>query len=63
MILTLTESKQACVPNNVASKRLLERLGFDEEGYAKDYLRINGRWEDHILFSLRKKIYNDRRKT
>ena len=53
----------ACLPNNVASKSLLERLGFDQEGYAKDYLRINGRWEDHILFSLRKKIYNDRRKT
>ncbi|TND51068.1 30S ribosomal protein S5 alanine N-acetyltransferase, partial [Aeromonas dhakensis] len=30
---------------------LLERLGFEREGYAKEYLMINGRWEDHILTS------------
>ena len=52
----------ACVPNNIPSKSLLKRLGFDEEGYAKDYLRINGRWEDHILFSLRKKTFHAQHK-
>ena len=52
----------ACVPNNIPSKSLLKRLGFDEEGYAKDYLRINGRWEDHILFSLRKSSYHGQHK-
>lgn len=42
----------ACVPNNEASKRLLERLGFTSEGYARAYLNINGQWRDHLLFAL-----------
>jgi [ribosomal protein S5]-alanine N-acetyltransferase len=42
----------ACVPNNEASKRLLERLGFTQEGYARSYLNINGQWRDHLLFAL-----------
>ena len=37
------------MPTNVRSGRLLERLGFVVEGYARRYLRINGQWEDHIL--------------
>lgn len=40
------------IPRNVRSGRLLRRLGFVPEGYAKAYLRINGVWEDHILTSL-----------
>jgi ribosomal-protein-alanine N-acetyltransferase len=36
----------------VRSGRLLRALGFVVEGYARDYLQINGRWEDHILTSL-----------
>ncbi|MBL0636559.1 ribosomal protein S5-alanine N-acetyltransferase [Aeromonas dhakensis] len=39
------------MPANQRSGALLERLGFEREGYAKDYLMINGRWEDHILTS------------
>ncbi len=40
----------ACyIPSNERSGRLLERLGFEKEGYARDFLRINGRWQDHIL--------------
>ncbi len=35
------------MPNNVASRGLLERLGFRDEGVAKSYLKIQGRWEDH----------------
>jgi ribosomal-protein-alanine N-acetyltransferase len=31
---------------------LLLKCGFREEGYARDYLRINGRWQDHLLFAL-----------
>lgn len=37
------------MPNNSRSAVLLERLGFAEEGRAKKYLCINGRFEDHIL--------------
>ncbi|MBA3805679.1 MAG: GNAT family N-acetyltransferase [Acidobacteria bacterium] len=40
------------VPLNERSGRLLRRLGFVVEGYAHDYLLINGRWQDHILTSL-----------
>ncbi|MFK8010918.1 MAG: ribosomal protein S5-alanine N-acetyltransferase [Marinicellaceae bacterium] len=38
--------------NNVRSNNLLRRLGFEKEGYAKSYLKINGKWQDHILNSL-----------
>ncbi len=40
------------VPHNRRSGALLKRLGFVPEGYARDYLRINGQWQDHILTSL-----------
>jgi ribosomal-protein-alanine N-acetyltransferase len=40
------------IPRNVRSGRLLGRLGFVIEGYARDYLLVNGRWEDHVLTSL-----------
>ena len=40
------------MPNNLRSGNVLKRLGFEREGYAKDYLRINGQWQDHILTSL-----------
>jgi [ribosomal protein S5]-alanine N-acetyltransferase len=40
------------IPTNERSGRLLERLGFVREGYAHDYLLIDGRWQDHILTSL-----------
>ncbi len=40
------------MPHNQRSGKLLKRLGFVVEGYARDYLLINGKWEDHILTSL-----------
>jgi [ribosomal protein S5]-alanine N-acetyltransferase len=40
------------VPTNERSGKLLKRLGFTVEGYARDYLNLNGKWEDHILTSL-----------
>ncbi len=36
------------MPKNARSLRVVEKLGFYNEGYAKKYLRINGVWEDHI---------------
>ena len=39
------------MPRNERSGRLLARLGFEKEGYAKRYLKIAGEWEDHILTS------------
>ncbi|WP_193196223.1 GNAT family N-acetyltransferase [Nostoc sp. MG11] len=40
------------MPHNRRSGNVLKRLGFVIEGYARDYLLINGQWEDHILTSL-----------
>mgnify|MGYP002777062744 FL=1 len=40
------------MPRNQRSANVLRRLGFVVEGYARDYLLINGKWEDHILSSL-----------
>lgn len=52
--LSLRRLEAACLPSNEASIRLLERTGFEREGFAKSYLKINGRWEDHILWSCRR---------
>ncbi len=40
------------LPTNERSGRVLRRLGFVVEGYARDYLLIGGEWRDHILTSL-----------
>jgi ribosomal-protein-alanine N-acetyltransferase len=37
------------MPHNRRSATVLRRAGFTVEGYARDYLRIDGQWEDHIL--------------
>jgi [ribosomal protein S5]-alanine N-acetyltransferase len=40
------------MPTNRRSERVLERQGFVKEGYAKDYLFIGDRWEDHVMTAL-----------
>ncbi|MFZ6770717.1 ribosomal protein S5-alanine N-acetyltransferase [Undibacterium sp. Di26W] len=40
------------VPENQRSATLLTRLGFEKEGYARSYLKINGVWRDHELTAL-----------
>ncbi|KKB08780.1 GNAT family N-acetyltransferase [Devosia chinhatensis] len=50
--LDLHRAHAAFLPTNTASRRVLEKNGFVEEGYAKHYLQINGRWEDHVLMGL-----------
>jgi ribosomal-protein-alanine N-acetyltransferase len=47
-----------CMPRNLRSGKLLERLGFVCEGTLRQSLRVNGRWEDHLLWSL---LQGDRR--
>lgn len=42
----------ACQPENAASQNLLERAGFRKEGLAREYLKINGAWRDHLIYSL-----------
>ncbi len=50
--LGLNRLEAACLPNNVASARVLEKTGFVREGRARRYLKINGEWHDHDLFAL-----------
>lgn len=49
--LKLHRIEAACIPENVASVRLLEKTGFTREGYAREYLCINGSWQDHLLYA------------
>ena len=42
------------MPHNNRSARLLNKLGFVREGIARNYLKINGRWEDHVLTAMNK---------
>lgn len=50
--LGLHRIEAACLPNNVASRGLLLKCGFREEGVAREYLKIAGRWTDHLLFGI-----------
>lgn len=50
--LGLHRVEAACLPHNEASRRLLLKCGFQEEGFAREYLRINGSWQDHQLFGI-----------
>ena len=50
--LELHRLEAACLPTNAASIRLLEKTGFKREGLARSYLRINGVWQDHLLYAL-----------
>ena len=49
--LRLHRLEAACIPSNAASIRLLEKTGFAREGYAREYLCINGAWQDHLLYA------------
>ena len=49
--LRLHRLEAACIPGNAASVSLLEKTGFTREGYARDYLCINGIWQDHLLYA------------
>ena len=50
--LRLHRLEASCLPINTASRRVLEKAGFRKEGEARAYLKINGRWADHLLFGL-----------
>jgi ribosomal-protein-alanine N-acetyltransferase len=50
--LGLHRVEAACLPHNQASRGLLRKIGFHEEGFARQYLRINGTWQDHVLYAL-----------
>jgi [ribosomal protein S5]-alanine N-acetyltransferase len=59
--LDLHRIHAAFLPTNAASRRVLEKNGFVEEGFAKSYLQINGRWEDHVLMGLHRERWETSR--
>jgi ribosomal-protein-alanine N-acetyltransferase len=50
--LNLHRIQASYMPENARSARVLEKLGFVVEGRARDYIRINGVWRDHVLTGL-----------
>jgi [ribosomal protein S5]-alanine N-acetyltransferase len=55
--LGLHRVEAASMPHNPASRRVLEKCGFQEEGYAKGYLRIAGHWQDHVLYAITQEMW------
>lgn len=49
--LDLSRLEAACLPENAASRGVLEKAGFKYEGVAQSYLQINGRWRNHVLYA------------
>ena len=47
----LSRLEAACLPDNIPSRRLLERCQFKYEGVAQAYLQIGGRWRNHVLYA------------
>lgn len=50
--LRLHRIEAASMPSNTGSINVLQRVGFVREGFARRYLKINGVWQDHVLFAL-----------
>ena len=57
-VLDLSRLESACLPENSASRGLLEKCGYKYEGVAQSYLQINGRWRNHVLYA---NLRSDRR--
>ncbi len=50
-VLDLSRLESACLPENKASRGLLEKCGYKYEGVAQSYLQIDGRWRNHVLYA------------
>lgn len=51
-VVGLHRMEVAIRPENHASLRVVEKLGFRPEGLRPNYLHIDGEWRDHLLFAL-----------
>ena len=56
--LDLHRIRAACLPDNIPSRRVLEKNGFCEEGFAENYLKIDGAWRNHVLYALTKERFS-----
>lgn len=52
--LALNRVEAACLMHNGPSATVLRNAGYLQEGVARKYLKINGKWQDHLLFALLK---------
>ena len=50
-VMDLSRVEAACLPENAASRGVLEKCGFKYEGVAQSYLQIAGRWRNHVLYA------------
>ncbi len=57
-VMDLSRLEAACLPENAASRGVLEKCGFKYEGVAQSYLQIAGRWRNHVLYA---NLRSDRR--
>lgn len=56
--MDLSRIQAACLPENAASRGVLEKSGFKYEGVSQSYLQINGRWRNHVIYAC---LRHDRR--
>lgn len=49
--MDMSRVESACLPENVASRGVLEKCGYKYEGVAQAYIQINGRWRTHVLYA------------
>lgn len=49
--MDLSRVEAACLPENAASRGVLEGSGFKYEGVAQSYLQIDGRWRNHVVYA------------
>ncbi|MDY7100562.1 MAG: GNAT family protein [Actinomycetota bacterium] len=59
--LALHRLQISIIPRNGPSRRVMEKLAIREEGTALRYLRINGRWEDHVRYAITAEEWAERR--
>jgi [ribosomal protein S5]-alanine N-acetyltransferase len=59
--LRLHRLQISIIPRNTASRRVVEKLKFREEGIAERYLEINGVWEDHVRYAVTAEEWQERR--
>jgi ribosomal-protein-alanine N-acetyltransferase len=59
--LALHRLQISIIPRNAASRRVMAKVGYRQEGVAQRYLEINGEWEDHVRYAITSEEWELRR--
>lgn len=51
-VLQLHRVEADIMPRNAASIRVVEKCGMEREGLSRQFLEINGKWEDHLRYAV-----------